>query len=481
MALSPIIRRTFDEPDRAEAQARIIAEVQADQERFITAYRAIPESFGGRYVSADLFKETFPIYAAGIEARGRYNAPAHNPAAALSAEQFQRTLSGPGSQGIFLTGVPGSGKTTTVLSGGRLAADVRFVFEGQLSRPGPGMEKIAAAIEAGVAPTITAVLARPEDALRNTFGRFETIGRGAGVALMADIAGELPNGLETIRARFGDAVKLQVIDMRDRSDARTYNGWSAIEILREEGNREQIEERLRRELDRARRANVIGPDTFAQAIGQAPFAGYRGVDAARLGRDAPDGDGPGVSPGNPEQGFVAAEAGALLATAEAVDREAEAIGTADQRWSQAVDTAIESKLDQTDRLVDRLESLIEAQEARVNQAQAAQPGLLAMPGQRARAQRQLADAQQTMATLTARLERVREIRNEPDPGHPRSIPALARNQVKNDAPELFEEWTASRVARTLREQEERKAKRAIGEGEDQPTGQRLSQRQAPPR
>lgn len=481
MALDAILRRTFDEPDRAEVQARVIAEVEADPERFIAAYVANPDSFAGRYVSADLFKETLPIYSAGREAAGRYNAAVHNTAATLSAEQFRRTLAGTGEEGIFLTGVPGSGKTTTVLTSGTLSERVRFVFEGQLSRPATGIEKIEAALRVGVQPFIVAVLAKPEEALRNTFGRFEAIGRGASIDLMADIAGNLPAGLTAIRDRFGDDVQLRVVDVRDRSVEKSDIGWAAIEVLREEGNRDQIIERLRSELERNGRARTIGLDTIAQANGQAPFERYRWLDSPSLRGVSQDGDGPGLSPGDTEPGFVAAEGNALLATAEAGDREAEQIGAAqpvDQRWTEALNAAVEAKDEQADRLEDRLETMIEAQEVRISAAQAAQPGLFAMPGQRAKAQKQLADAQAAKATLTARLERVREIRQEPDPDHPHSVQALARAKLTRDEPALFDELTASRVAQTMREQEARRTKQQA-EGASLGRGRSLGQRQSP--
>ena len=90
----------------------------------------IPQSFAGRYVCSDLFKETFPEFAASNEARGRYNNPLHNSAAVLASEQFRRMVQDPADPGrntvIFLTGVPGAGKTTAVLDNEELPAGVRL-------------------------------------------------------------------------------------------------------------------------------------------------------------------------------------------------------------------------------------------------------------------------------------------------------------------------------------------------------------------
>ena len=177
--------------------------------------------------------------------------------------------------------------------------------------------------------------------------------------------------------------------------------------------------------------------------------------------------------------FATADAASVVAQAESTEREIEAIGveeaaTIDGRWSEALDTAIEAKEQQADRLVDRLETMLEVQETRVSQALGRQPGVIALPGQRARAQRQIADAQLSLTTITARLERVREIRDEPNPNNPRSVPGLAREALERTQPALASEWEATRIARTVRELEERKARREAELREGR--GQTLSQR-----
>ena len=94
-------------------------------------------SFQGRYVNSDLMKEMFPEYSASKEHRNRYNLPVHNAAAVLAAEQFRAAIvddSVPGrTNALFLTGVPGAGKTAAVLA--NRDQDARIVYEGQLSEP----------------------------------------------------------------------------------------------------------------------------------------------------------------------------------------------------------------------------------------------------------------------------------------------------------------------------------------------------------
>src|SRR3546814_14958650 len=90
MALEPIRVLEFADADRADVQRRVVDAVQAAPERFLTDYAARPGTFGGRYVCADAMKELLPEYTASREARGRYNAPVHNAAAVLAAEQYRR-------------------------------------------------------------------------------------------------------------------------------------------------------------------------------------------------------------------------------------------------------------------------------------------------------------------------------------------------------------------------------------------------------
>ena len=58
----------------------------------------------------------------------------------------------------------------------------------------------------------------------------------------------------------------------------------------------------------------------------------------------------------------------------------------ESQYSAAFAAQVEAKHDQAERVEDRLEDLIERQESRMQQAQAKQPGMLALPSTRAKAQ-----------------------------------------------------------------------------------------------
>ena len=286
MALEPIHRRNPPEPDRAEVEQRVIASVEADPERFLAAYSRHPDSFGGRYVCADLFKEMFEDYSANREARGRYNGVVHNAAAVLSAEQFRRVLTIHGepekNTANFLTGVPGAGKTSSIITGGNFPPDMAVVFEGQLAKPETSIAKIKQAINVGFHVTITVVHALPENALANTFRRFNKIGRGAGIGVMADIQGGLPDGMRALEREFGDKVQLKILDVRDSLNPQWLIGWQNVLVLETEGNREQIYERLFKALEAHRAAGFITEDCYRQAVGIAPFGQHRSLDGANL-------------------------------------------------------------------------------------------------------------------------------------------------------------------------------------------------------
>ena len=90
--IEPIIRRRCSQPHRAAVQEQVCRTVEADPDRFLTAYREDLPSFQRRYVNSDLMKEMFPEYNLSRENRNRYNLPVHNAAAVLAAAQFRAAV-----------------------------------------------------------------------------------------------------------------------------------------------------------------------------------------------------------------------------------------------------------------------------------------------------------------------------------------------------------------------------------------------------
>lgn len=270
--MEQIKRIGFNQPDRQGVEDDVIAAVQRDPEHFLRGYLVDPHAFDGRYVASDLFKEQFEQYALSRFARERYCTPVHNASAVLASEQFRRVVAD-GAEPmrdtvVFLTGIPGAGKTTAVLENGKFPASCRAIYEGQLARPQSGMEKIQCVLDAGCKAQICVIHTTPESALDNTLSRFNAYGRGASINTMAGIMGYMPDGLDEIHRRFGDAVTLHIMDYRDRSNPTVMPGWYNLDILRSEGNHEHIKHRLENALDERRSRLSVG--AWRQAKGLAP-------------------------------------------------------------------------------------------------------------------------------------------------------------------------------------------------------------------
>ena len=314
-ALETIHRQQFADPERDRVQDEAIASAIGRTEKHIKRYCDDPRSFGGRYVAADLFKETFEQYAESKESRNLYNLPVHNAAAVLSAEQLRRLVAEEDltrNRVVFLTGVPGAGKTSSVLVGSQatrsLPTHYRAIFEGQLVRPEATTPKIEQVFASGLSLAIFVVHVTPEVAMQRTLRRFAEEGRGASIQTMATIQGGLPDGLRAVHERFGDKVELRIFDNRDPDKPQQHIGWDNMVLLRSEGNREQVEQRLKAELERIKAERNLSDEAYRQAVGQAPLRVGRGVAAGDLGRDQADVPGRSLSPGDRAKAFLSLSA-----------------------------------------------------------------------------------------------------------------------------------------------------------------------------
>jgi hypothetical protein len=274
MQLENIRYVNFDEPDRRRVQESAIESATADPAKYIEAYRQDSRSFDGRYVAADLFKETFGEYSASRESRNRFNNPVHNTAAVLSSALFAENLQGARESGrdivYFLTGSPGAGKTSMVLKENALPPDAHMVFEGQMSNFETSRDKIQQTIDAGFRPHIIVVHARSENALDNTIRRFYEEGRGSSIATIAKIQGGLPQSLEQLGAYFGNNLLLDIIDVRDRANPVNLQGFDNINVLKSEGTHEHIQQRLQSRIEDQWSIGRIDEDAYRQAAGLAP-------------------------------------------------------------------------------------------------------------------------------------------------------------------------------------------------------------------
>lgn len=176
---------------------------------------------------------------------------------------------------------------------------------------------------------------------------------------------------------------------------------------------------------------------------------------------------------------VQQQADSLLERAEEAQAEQQAAletSPLASEYSAALAAQIEAKHDQAERIEDRLENLIEQQETRLLQIEAKQPGILALPGQRARWQGQVQEQQALLQRLHTRLENVREIKEGMGVHAPR-IEELATRKLRAEQPELAEEWDEMREAarrhQALIRKKEQERRQQLARENDPDEGQRL--------
>jgi hypothetical protein len=268
--LEPIQRRVFPEPDRAEVQEIVARAVERDPDFFIERYRGLEQSFQGRYVCSDLFKETFEPYRVSRETRNRYNTPVHNAAAVLASEALRRLIAERDEPErdtvVLITGIPGAGKSSAVLKGGAIPVHVRALYEGQLAKPETALAKVQQVLDGGLKAAIYVIHVQPEWALEQTLRRSDELGRGASIETMASIQGGLAHGLRRVYERCGAAVTLRIVDRRVFHSPKVLDGWEHVSVLESEGDQEHVKARLTAALERGRSSGRIADSAYTQAL-----------------------------------------------------------------------------------------------------------------------------------------------------------------------------------------------------------------------
>lgn len=192
--------------EERKAEEFFIIDAEENTEEHIKAYKAHGSSFGGKYICSDLFKETYPLYSQNNESRQKYNLVVHNSAAVLANEMFNISVQDSSiSKCIFLTGIPGGGKSFFIQS--LMAYDVLsddvMVYEGSIISPSI-YEKLEAAKAAGKEIYIVIINPTIELAEQNVISRIQEIGRGATCEVMARIASGIPEAISQIHEKYPD-------------------------------------------------------------------------------------------------------------------------------------------------------------------------------------------------------------------------------------------------------------------------------------
>ena len=136
----------------------------------------------------------------------------------------------------------------------------------------------------------------------------------------------------------------------------------------------------------------------------------------------------------------------------------------ESQYSASFAAFVEEKHDQVERIEGKLENMIELLVSRLQQTQAGQPGLFALPGARAKWQQQVQQQQNTMQRLHGRLETVREIKEGMGVHNPR-IDELAIRKLRAQEPKLASEWDdmqeAQRLHQAMQRKQEQEKKQAL--------------------
>ena len=248
-----------------EIQNLAVEFAKSSTEFLLESYNDHPDTMGGRYICSDTFKELFPCFETK-ENRALVNDAIHNSSAVLAATQFEEVLKRDEpnkTKAIFITGIPGAGKTTSVKN--FMTDDkVKLIFEGQLANPAPTIPKIEQCLQKNLDVTIAAVHIEPEKALDNTFKRFNEYGRGGSIEVMSSIQGNLPSGLKKLKEHFGDKINIIAID-RNSDKNKILTDEKEIYKLISIGSKEEIFKRLKVKLDQDFQKGRIDKACFAQA------------------------------------------------------------------------------------------------------------------------------------------------------------------------------------------------------------------------
>ena len=153
--------------EMAEIETRFADQLNSDVDGAIEQYKNLPDSDGGRIISADTARELSPDYMADRS----LSAAVHEPSSAFIKEHYARMLKSEVppdkfNEVLFTAGGTGAGKSTA-LADALLDKTVKshLVYDGNLAGYSSSKEKIQQALDAGKDVTIAYVHRHPIEAL----------------------------------------------------------------------------------------------------------------------------------------------------------------------------------------------------------------------------------------------------------------------------------------------------------------------------
>lgn len=220
-----------------------IKDAEENDLKHFEVYKKLQSSINGKYVCSDLFKETFPLYTESIESRKKLSEVIHNSAACLASEYFDMLAKDKSiDKCIFLSGVPGAGKSYLIQSialSGELD-DKTMVYEGDITTD-TIYEKIDKCVENGKEIFFLIVNPTLELAQRNAIARHFEIGRGASSETMARIMSRIPAALNNIMSKYD--IELGIFNKHTNYDTDYMIGKEHLPVL-DHGTYDEILKKL---------------------------------------------------------------------------------------------------------------------------------------------------------------------------------------------------------------------------------------------
>lgn len=204
------------------------------------------------------------------------------------------------------------------------------------------------------------------------------------------------------------------------------------------------------------------------------------IAAARHGASERLGASGTQTPPPGTQSVSAIEQDGLYESAQELERQQQALLEAapvEQSYQESLATYVQAKHDQVERIEDKIENLIDQQQARLQQTLASQPGMFSRAGTKAAWQAQQMQQQARLQSLHGRLEAVREIKDGMGIHAPK-IEELATRKLRAQEPGLASEFDEMQEAQRrhqalLRKQEQERKQKLQQEQQQQQLGRAL--------
>lgn len=248
-------------------------------------------SGGTLTVSSDAAREMLPGY--GTPAERTQNTLVLGPASSKLADAaWEKAIEeGPtdAKPGVeFLTGSPGSGKSSSVIDNDLADSKFKVVSEGMMDNYDRSAARIQQAIDAGFIPSLRLIYAiDPKTTLRRAVARAMEHGRPVTVKLMSRLYVEIPKTVERLAEHFGDKLGVQVFDnSRDGRGAKRSDIASAVAATGEY-TVDTAREAMLDELAKLSSEGKVTPDLFRKFQGDlkasdtAAIGGHRGGEVAQ--------------------------------------------------------------------------------------------------------------------------------------------------------------------------------------------------------